>query len=196
MSIYAKVRAVETVFRRLEKELASFQHQSGMYCLPNCGKCCTKPDINATVLEFLPLAYHLFKKGEALSWYERLKEDAGPVCTVLSAFRAAGDRGFCSQYAHRGLICRLFGFSAQRDKHGVAKLVTCQTIKTELPVEYEKGVGLAEANQIVFMRDYYYRLNSIDPRLGSEFLPINQAIRKALETVMAYYSYRRIRRAG
>jgi len=196
VSIYNKVRAVEKVFRSLEKEMASFQQGTGMHCLLNCGKCCTKPDISATPLEFLPLAYHLFKSGKALAFYEQLKTESSPVCMLLSPVMNNKASGFCSQYQYRGLICRLFGFSAILDKYGNKQLITCKPIKEELPDAYRRGLDRTEKGQVVLMRDYYYQLTAIDTNLGREQMPINQAIRKALEAVMAYYSYRRIRKTG
>ena len=41
------------------------------------------------------------------------------------------------------------------------------------------------------MSDYYFRLRSIDTELGTKMMPINQAIRQAIEVVMSYYAYRR-----
>ena len=168
-----------------------------MHCIASCGKCCKKPEITATPLEFLPLAYHLFKTGEAGVWYERLKSDPHQLqCGVFIPLKKITDHGFCQKYQYRGLICRLFGFTAMRDKNGEALLITCQTIKTEQPEFYQKGLQQAEKGNIVFMRDYYFRLSAIDPELGREMLPVNEAIRRALEAVLSFYAYRRVRRAS
>jgi hypothetical protein len=45
------------------------------------------------------------------------------------------------------------------------------------------------------VRDYYFRLMSIDPDLGNEYHPVNTAIRKAIESVLSYYSYRKDKRS-
>lgn len=60
MSIESKVRLVELLFDRLENEITDFKLQTNLHCLSGCGKCCTKPDIDASPLEFLPWAFHLF----------------------------------------------------------------------------------------------------------------------------------------
>jgi hypothetical protein len=57
MSLEEKVNLVKAVFEKLDKEIAAFQSWSGLHCKFGCGKCCTKPDIEATILEFLPFIY-------------------------------------------------------------------------------------------------------------------------------------------
>ena len=62
MSVYKKVQQVEKLFRLAEKDVATFQQATSLKCKSSCGMCCLKPDIAASPLEFLPLAYHLYKK--------------------------------------------------------------------------------------------------------------------------------------
>ena len=40
------------------------------------------------------------------------------------------------------------------------------------------------------MNHYYMRLLAIDRDLARDFYPINEAIRRAIETVLHYYAYR------
>ncbi|HMJ67552.1 MAG TPA: YkgJ family cysteine cluster protein [Cyclobacteriaceae bacterium] len=186
-----KVKEVEAVFQKLDAEIAQFQSLTGMHCKFGCGKCCFKPDIEATALEFLPFAVHLYREGLAEQWYERLttENSADTLCLILNPTQAAA--GLCTEYKHRGLICRLFGYSARTNKYEKKELVTCQVIKTEESEEYRKGVELVDSGgQIPVMSQYYMQLHAIDADLATEFYPINVAIRKALENVMHYYAYR------
>lgn len=197
MSLYLKIRAVEREFRQLEKEVAAFQQATGLSCLTGCGHCCRFPDISATPLEFLPLAYHLYKTGQAEVWYDRLTAETGSLCPLFSPFLSAGDRGFCKGYEHRGMICRLFGFSAMTDKAGRPRLASCKPLKDERPLEVARATAhLESGGQAPMMRDYYFRLMAIDPRLAERLLPIREAIRQALSTVLAYYAFRRPRKSG
>ena len=193
MSIYLKVRAVERVFSQLEKEVGSFQKSTGLGCIANCGKCCYKVDINATALEFLPLAYHLFKNGEASNWLEKLNNDnSTTLCPVLSTVLAPNAKGLCSEYAHRGLICRLFGFSAMLHKNDKPVLVTCKPIKEGLPTAVAKAESyIASRKDYPLISNYYMQLRSIDESLGEELFPIRVAIAKAIHAVLGYYAYRR-----
>ena len=193
MSIYHKVRAVERVFFQLEKEVGSFQKSTGLGCIPNCGKCCYKTDINATALEFLPLAYYLFKKGEAAIWLDRLNNDhSTTLCPVLATLLAPDAKGSCTEYAHRGLICRLFGFSAMLHKNDKPVLVTCRPIKEGIPDAVNKAnTHIATKKEYPLISNYYMQLRSIDESLGEELFPIRMAIAKAINAVLGYYAYRR-----
>ena len=197
MSIYRKVQAVERVFSSLERDLATFKNATGLQCVSGCGLCCKKPDISAAPLEFLPLAYHLFKEGQAYKWLEELDTSSDdPFCRMFRPLLKENELGFCSQYKYRGLICRLFGNAAMLDKNGEPKLVTCQTIKTEKQLVYQKAVQhVAEGRPTPVMRNYYFQLRAIDSELGMKLMPINQAVHEALKIVLSYYAYRKPRRA-
>jgi uncharacterized protein len=190
MSIYRKVRSVEKIFSDLQQETDAFRAKSQLSCKLSCGKCCFKADIEATILEFLPYAYHLYKNGLALEWHHKLQEENSSICVILNPFSTG--IGQCASYPYRGLICRLFGFSARRNKYGKAELVTCDIIKTEQADAYQNTRILIEeeAIQIPIMHQYYSRMASIDSDLTREFYPINTAIKKAIEEVLHYYAYR------
>ena len=189
LSLLEKVQAVEEVFRDLDLEIASFQEWSGLHCKWGCGKCCFKADIEASVLEFVPFAHYLYQQNQAFEWLERLKANPMDVCMILNP--TSDKAGLCSEYQYRGLICRLFGYSARTNKYGKRELVTCQIIKSEQTAAFEKATELVDPNKSVpVMNQYYMRLHGIDQQLAQDFYPINQAIKRALETVLHFYAYR------
>jgi len=189
MQLEEKVDAVCRVFEKLDQEIASFQETSTLHCKFGCGKCCFKPDIEATTLEFLPFALYLFKEGKAEEWLEKLNTSESSICHILNPTQNGA--GLCSEYQHRGLICRLFGYSARTNKYGEKELVTCQIIKTEQSDSYlntvEKIKGGAD---VPVMNQFYMQLHGIDFELTRDFYPINKAIQRAIETVLHYYAYR------
>ncbi len=191
-SIYRKVRSVEKLFEQLSKDITQFQQQSKLNCLSSCGMCCLNPAIEATVLEFLPFAYYTYKQGTAFHWFDRLKDKPSiNTCVMLKNLLEPSESGFCSQYVHRGLICRLFGFSANRNKYGTPLIATCALIKQEQKEKFEQAQKhIAEGGFVPIARDYYMQLSAIDFTLGTELYPINKAIARAIETVLSYYSYR------
>ncbi|WP_420577931.1 YkgJ family cysteine cluster protein [Ekhidna sp.] len=197
MSIYRKVQAVERLYHNLEKDVATFQKATDLKCKSGCGMCCLKPDIAASPLEFLPLAYHLFKNGQALEWLEKAEKSNSKICINLNSLIAEENGGFCNLYTQRGLICRLFGFSAMLGKDRKPQLVTCKTIKEIFPEAVDKAnQHIKERKFTPVISHYYQQLRSIDAELGQNSLPINKAIAQAIRTVLAYYAYRNPRRAG
>lgn len=189
MSIKEKVQAVEEVFEELDKSISGFQKWSTLHCKSGCGKCCFKPDIEATVLEFLPFAHHLYENNLAYDWFAKLRATGDEVCLILNPTQNGA--GLCSEYQYRGLICRLFGYSTRTNKYGERELVTCQIIKTEQTEAFENAQEIVKkGGAIPVMNQYYMQLHAIDPDMARDFYPINQAIRKAIETVLHYYAYR------
>jgi len=189
MTMDEKVLAVEQVFSRLDQEIASFQDWSGMHCKFGCGKCCFKPDIEATILEFLPFAHYLYQQNKAFEWFENLKASDSTLCQILNPVQSGA--GLCSEYPHRGLICRLFGYAARTNKYDQKELITCQIIKTEQSENFTGAIeGIAAGKGVPMMNQYYMQLYAIDMDLTREFYPINEAIKRAIEVVLGYYAYR------
>lgn len=187
-----KVNEVNKVYRRLDKEIDTFQKNSGLSCLNGCGECCKKPDIEATPIEFLPLALQYYDEGIAEKMYEELQDRTDSLCHIFRPY-VTNFGGMCSRYPNRGLICRLFGYSARKNKEGKPELVTCKLIKAGQSEAFEKAVeDLKSGLKVPVMSDYYTRMTSIDTSLA-EFYPINKAAQKAIEVVLHYYSYRKRR---
>lgn len=190
MSIERKVQLVEKLFYQLEEESAQFAESSGLGCVAGCGKCCTNPDVEASPLEFLPWAFHLFINGEAEKTLRLLKETPNSTCLIYKPLTAI-DRGRCSSYKYRGLICRLFGFAANTDKYGKLRLATCKIIKEGQTEKYNSAAeAITKGLNVPIFTEYYMQLNQIDFHLGNIILPINKALKMAIEEVLQYYAYR------
>jgi Fe-S-cluster containining protein len=186
MTLAEKVNSVEEVFQALDHDLTSFQTQSGLHCKSGCGKCCQKPDIDATVLEFLPMAYHAFKQNTSEELYEKASSQPDGLCLMLDSTKSSG---MCLDYKFRGMVCRVFGFTARINRLGLKDMITCRTIKTEQEENYSKVITGAPEG-IPLAQSYYRRLMNIDADLGRTQYPINVAIKKAIEEVMHYFAYR------
>jgi Fe-S-cluster containining protein len=189
LDLIEKISAIESVFQDLDQEIAQLQAWSGLGCKNGCGKCCFKADIEATILEFLPFAQYLYLQNQAFEWLEKIKTSDIAVCTILNPLQAGV--GLCSQYKYRGLICRLFGFSARTNKYGQKELVTCQVIKEENSDRYHHAADqIKDGADVPVMNQFYMRLHAIDFELTREFFPINEAIKRALEVILHYHAYR------
>lgn len=192
MTIEGKVKLVEQLFQELEHEIEHFQSESKLHCILGCGKCCTTPDIDASPLEFLPWAFHLFLNGKAEETLEELNKKTNLSCHLYRPLTIVDTTsGSCSNYIYRGLICRLFGYAASRDKYAKLRLATCKIIKENQHENYLNTVeAISNGLYLPIFSDYYMNLSQIDYGLGTLILPINQALKRAIEEVLQYYAYR------
>ncbi|MBN1950997.1 MAG: YkgJ family cysteine cluster protein [Bacteroidales bacterium] len=178
-----KVVAVQQVYRELERKINSFAKGSGIVCRSGCSACCLSKNIEATVLEFLPLAYRLLKEGNYDSVLSKLENPEVGICLLYQPLRSEGG---CLMYEDRPLICRLFGFSVKLDKHGERALVSCRIIKEELESSH-RATSLSRAPVV---SDYHMKLYSVDPWLAAVRYPVNIAMGKALEYVYLHTQFR------
>uniref|UniRef100_UPI00404A6506 YkgJ family cysteine cluster protein n=1 Tax=Flavobacterium sp. TaxID=239 RepID=UPI00404A6506 len=190
MSIIRRVELVENLFNQLEKESLQFQKTSEISCVSGCGRCCTYATIEASPLEFLPWAFNLFLNGEAENTLNILNNSDSPTCFIYKPL-AIVDQGRCGDYKYRGLICRLFGFAANTDKYGILRLATCKIIKEGQTEKYNSiSEAISKGLYVPVFTEYYMQLNQIDFHLGNIILPVNKALKMALEEVLQYYAYR------
>ncbi|MDA6070682.1 YkgJ family cysteine cluster protein [Flavobacterium sp. AC] len=191
MAIEDKVRQVEELFDRLEIEITAFQSETHLYCNAGCGKCCTTPNIDASPLEFLPWAFHLFLNGKAEETLVLLNNTTSNNCLIYRPLSVLEHKGSCSNYRYRGLICRLFGYAANTDKYGKLRLATCRIIKEQQQENFEKAEeAINNGINVPIFTNYYMQLAQIDLRMGVILLPINEALKIAIEEVLHYYAYR------
>ena len=190
MSIERRVALVETLFEQLEQESRQFESAAGLSCVSGCGNCCTYADIEASPLEFLPWAFHLFLNGQAEKTRNLLNKNESATCFIYKPLSIV-NQGRCSTYKYRGLICRLFGFAANKDKYGNLRLSTCKIIKEGQTEQYKSAAdAISKGLYVPIFTDYYMQLNQIDFHLGNIILPVNKALKMALEEVLQYYAYR------
>ena len=192
MSIEKRVKAVELLYAGLDQEIATFQSNTGLHCKAGCGKCCTHAEVDASPLEFLPWAFYLFLNGIALRTLEELNSKSSPICHIYQPLSVVDSTsGKCSDYKYRGLICRLFGYGASKDKFGELRLATCKIIKEGQVENYEASkLAMANGLYVPIFTDYYMNLSQIDFALGNKIVPINKALKLAIEEVLQYYAYR------
>jgi Fe-S-cluster containining protein len=194
MSVKRKQKSIYKLFKELDNQIAEFSNESGIKCKTGCGECCMFPKIHATVLEFIPFALKMVISGKASGLLETLqnKDAAISSCIIFSPISLNSSNGRCSDYENRGLICRLYGYSAHNNKDGSHSMITCSIIKANNPHIFNNEVSyLSGYTNLPIASEFYSRLQSIDLSLTLETYPINMAIKKALEYVLGYYSYRK-----
>jgi uncharacterized protein len=174
------VSRVMDLYAQIDKAVAEFQLKSGLRCPTACGACCPTANVEATVLEMLPLAHEILCKGRAVEWLERLSAHKEPDrCILFSKLPLPDGPGHCSVYTWRPVLCRLFGFSAVRGRTGDKTLSVCRQIKHMDPQGATAAMALAD--QAPCFVHYSTQVYALDPVLGARLMPINTALRHAVE---------------
>lgn len=181
------IRDTRCLFLELDRDIQRLSGRTSLHCLPGCGHCCRYPELEATLLEFLPLAAWAWDHGRAEGLLARLQSSVGQTSCLLFEPGLQEWQGRCGIYTRRGMICRLFGFAARRDKAGGIRHVACGIMKKELPdMTARVQKGLDQGLHTPLYSEWQQRLVNIHPEWGQRLYPVNQAIRLALETV-GYY---------
>ncbi len=175
------------VYNDLDRRIEFLKNVSGIDCIENCGKCCMLPSykIETSIFELIPLAIHLWEKGEAEIFLERLNiVDRSSPCIFYKENLIDKEKGHCYVYPLRPLICRLFGFSAIEDKYGRPIIILCSILKKELPEKCSKVQEMIAKGLDVPINSFYAkRIALINPVYGKDLYPINEAIRIGIELV-------------
>lgn len=184
MSIY---REILEVYYNFDRTIASFRSATGMQCPPGCSLCCREWPVETTVLEVLPLAREIYLREEddaVMSAIFEKDQRNDPSCVLIKNTLSEGDAGVCGYYEFRPLVCRLFGFAGRRNKHSKIELMPCRIVKESAPAEVKRAeMALLQGLSLPVYQDAFMRIFYIKPNIGSRRLPINQALKEAIETL-------------
>jgi Fe-S-cluster containining protein len=135
------------------------------------------------VIELLPAAHELFFRGEAQQWLERIASVRKTErCVFFQRDPLIPGNGHCQLYMFRPSVCRLFGFTVMKNKDGNRELMTCQRQKKENPFSVKTAQEAISSGMSMPCFDYFFlQITSLEHSLGRQPLPINQALRFALE---------------
>ncbi|GAB3024956.1 YkgJ family cysteine cluster protein [Bowmanella dokdonensis] len=183
-------RLVEAVYDELDHTFGAYQRKTGLACRSGCGSCCNNPEIDATPLEMLPLALNLYDQGRAEQVLEELEQYSGFACFHYVRHSLDGIQGQCGVYQQRPALCRMFGAAGVSSKTGGTRLSVCRTIKQDHNEKYQQTLISMLSEPPPRMATGKERVRQLDFELGKQDLPINQALKYALERVLfiAYYS--------
>ncbi len=175
---------VSNLFSEIDRQTQAFQSATGLYCPSGCGHCCDNAHIEVTVLDCLPLAIALFNEGTGDVWLTKFTEPTRNSCLFYQADPLKAGNGRCLQYEGRPLLCRTFGFGTVRNKEGNPELAVCAIHRATQPETIQRSQqsiesGLPAPN----FADLAMQLEAIDPAIGRQRYPINQAMKQALERV-------------
>lgn len=168
---------------------STYQRSTGLNCLSGCGSCCLNPEIEASVLEMIPMALQILDENKLEYWLDRLETSLQQSCLMYRPLSPDGTKGSCGAYEGRPSVCRMFGVSGYFDKHQRAKLSICKRIKEHNPELAAKKDAEASITETPMLQHWTLRLTQLDPALIQDRMPINEALKRALQKVALYAQY-------
>jgi uncharacterized protein len=184
-----RLESLAYLYQRADTAVDTFTEASGVSCPHACGDCCEGfvPDIMPIEAAFIAAflagtdsdrAYDLAASGLS----PRIREDGRHGCPLH-----ADDTPYhCTVYKARPLVCRMFAFSATRDKRGDAAYSVCRLGVGAPGARSASGARLLEvfgASPPV-MADLGSELVAIDPGSASGRAPLPEALARALGHVL------------
>lgn len=180
------IESVADLLKDISRQTFAFEQTVAYKCRTGCGACCTKPSVEALVVEMLPVAKHLIDTGKVDEAYDRLSLGIDHSCILYEPSPENVNMGRCSQYDFRPSICRLFGFSAVKKKSGLPELATCQIHKETYPEAVRAAqVSVEEGTPVPVISEHNFQLRNLASESSLEFsMPINKALKLAIEKLM------------
>lgn len=184
MTIYIDIYYI---YKELDKRIASFKSATGLQCPPGCSICCREWPVETTILEVMPLAREIYLRWEddtVMSAIFEKDQEQDSSCVLLNDASTGSDTVACGYYEFRPLICRLFGFASRRNKSGQIELMACRIVGESTPAEVRRAeIALSQGLPLPVYQDAFMRISYIKPNIGSRRLPINKALKEAIETI-------------
>ena len=178
---------VMEIYHDLDVHISRFSESSGYKCQHLCIACCDTTEAHASLGECLPFAFEaVINRPELIDRFESLSDEelSGRPCVFYNTNLTLYDRGGCTIYGVRPLMCRLFGYSAIMNKHLKCIFAACKWMKDSSPDMIQKTQeAIDNGLSVPIMPDYAFRVFHLAPYLGSEEFPINVAMKKAIEKV-------------
>lgn len=182
---------VLNLYNDIDKEINEFLINTSIQCLDRCGQCCLSPNVEATIVEFFPLAAELTRRGELLNWFQLLEDRKGDnICALYDPNPSPSQKGHCRFYVWRPVLCRLFGVSFTRDKNNKPVLLVCHQQKSSYPELVKKTQQLL--NDGLFgpnLQHFFLHIQGLGPNYIHTLMPINQALYQALAHFRFYLDY-------
>lgn len=171
------------IYHDIDTQTSEVANLTGLQCPPQCGKCCHSPKIVASVLEVIPMALDIYLTSDENTIMDKIETQGdNPTCVMFDADPEDANKGRCSRYQVRPLICRLFGYSARKNKHEELEFAGCRVHKEQNQAAYVRATtALQNGISMPISQEWFMQIAATDPQLGYRILPINQALAEALE---------------
>ncbi|MCX7679175.1 MAG: YkgJ family cysteine cluster protein [Spirochaetes bacterium] len=179
-AIFPQLTNLIELYRTIDDATFQVKTLLSINCPAGCGTCCctASSNIEASIIEMLPLCIYCFKKNIYHEIRLRIAENFCPFYRPTPL----PDGGCCNAYQYRPLVCRLFGFSFMKNKFGTFIPIACPTLRNE----YEKKSEIISTNATILplITAFSFQSLTIDYSLGNDRYPINVAFAKAMDYVL------------
>lgn len=179
---------LQKTYEEMTLTFNEFQAKTKLSCLEGCGKCCTNPEIEASVLEMLPLALKVMEEGKLEEWLERAEGEANSSCMLFQGNKESGI-GKCTDYNERPSLCRMFGAAGYYNKNHEVSLSICKIIRETHPHESEETLKILNKKDVPMLSEWATLARSLGEDSINVRMPINLAIKGALEKTALYAQY-------
>ena len=177
------------LYHRADAAVDQFVQASGVTCPFGCGTCCEGfvPDILPLEAEYLATWLAIYDRDRA---YRIAASGLEPVIhtdgrTGCPLYNPESP-GHCTVYEARPLICRMFAFSAVRNKHGEVSYSVCRLAGPGGKARTARGPAVEDVFGAVppVMADYGSELVHMDPSAADSRRPLDHALQTALRRVL------------
>lgn len=196
-----QILTLDLIYRKISDAQRTFidsasQHDIELACPSGCGKCCHgfMPDVLPIEADYI--AYYLLSNSKVFSAAE------APSLQIASSAENPSPCPFhdpnrpgenCRIYPARPLVCRLFGYSAIKDKNNRLSYRLCRY----MPAPQGLDARILDQDTIIskvgalppLMTDFAMEVLSLDPSQAAERKPLIEAIRPALARIGTTLQY-------
>lgn len=175
----------------MDRDVEGIVQKAGNSCPPLCGVCCFRHEVESTPLECYPVAHQLFHEGRADEIYKQIhiaSETRSRICVLYAPDPMNPDHGRCSAYENRPLICRLFGYAASHNKYGQVRYMPCRIASQAAPdITGRVTTAILSVKEPPIFSDFFHRVADLKPDQGYRRMPINLALKEAIEQLSWKY---------
>jgi Fe-S-cluster containining protein len=154
-----------SAYKRMDKTIARFKAATGIRCRDGCRSCCMSGQVEASILEVLPLAMEIYsrrKEEEVMTSLRKKETDQDLSCVLLLAEPPRNAKGSCGYYDFRPLLCRLFGFASRKNKYYRPEFSPCNVIRTTEPEAVRRAeIAVSEGLNCPVYQDAFIRIATI-----------------------------------
>lgn len=172
------------IYQEMSASFSAAQKQYNLQCPSDCGKCCHNPEIEATVLEMLPLALYIHDQELVDTYLDKieLSMKTNQLCVGIELNR-------CALYPYRPSLCRMFAVNGQQDKYQKTRASICKVLKEIYPQDALEIINFPENHNLPSVQFWSNQLLTLDPELLSRPMKINHALKIAIEKVEMHLIY-------